>query len=232
MENLQISSRISAVQSRIEQACAEAQRLSDSVRLLAVSKTKPLSQLVEAYQSGQRHFGENYAQELVEKHQQAPFRDAIWHFIGPLQSNKTKLIAEHADWVHTVDRTKIAQRLNDQRPENLAPLNVLIQVNISNDPAKAGILPSQVLSFAEKISALPNLTLRGLMTITANGLDSQALAEQFGQLKKLQSTLIKDHASCTELSMGMSSDFDIAIAQGSTIVRVGSDIFGAREAKN
>jgi pyridoxal phosphate enzyme (YggS family) len=231
MTDLQVASRISAVNERISLACTHAKRPIDEVTLLAVSKTKPLEQLAEAYDSGQRHFAENYAQEAVDKYDTAPFTDATWHFIGPLQSNKTRIIAERFDWVHTIDRYKVAQRLSDQRPADLSPLNVLIQVNISEDPAKAGVLPSQVEAFSKRVAELPNLELRGLMTITANGLSDQALENQFSELKKLQLTLIKQHSSCTELSMGMSKDFDLAIAQGATMVRVGSDIFGTRTPK-
>jgi pyridoxal phosphate enzyme (YggS family) len=231
MENLQIASRILNIQQRIDRACQASNRSENEVQLLAVSKTKPMSMLEDAYQAGQRHFGENYAQEAIEKSQSPSLAEATWHFIGPLQSNKTRGIAEHVDWVHTLDRTKIAQRLSDQRPADRGPLNVLIQVNISHDPAKAGVLPSQVESFAAKVSQLPNLCLKGLMTITAQGLSENELTAQFSELKNLQSTLIKQHSSCTELSMGMSQDFEIAIGCGATIVRVGSDIFGARAPK-
>ncbi len=232
MTKLQVTSRIFDVNQRISQACTEANRPRTEVTLLAVSKTKPLNDIIEAYQAGQRHFAENYAQEAIEKFETAPFTDAQWHFIGPLQSNKTKRIAETFDWVHTIDRMKIAQRLSDQRPDNLTPLNVLIQVNISKDPAKAGVLPSQVTQMAQQIAALPRLRLRGLMTITANGLEPAALEAQFKELKKLQITLITDHSECTELSMGMSNDFPLAIACGATMVRIGSDIFGTRTTTN
>ncbi len=228
MKEMQVTSRIRDVQQRIRDACSHANRPESEVTLLAVSKTKPLTDLIEAYEAGQRHFAENYAQEAVEKRQQAPFLDAQWHFIGPLQSNKTRPIAEHFDWVHTVDRMKIAQRLSDQRPPDRPALNVLIQVNISHDPAKAGVLPSQVMALADKVALLPNLKLRGLMTITANDLSEETLRQQFMELKNLQSTLIKQHSDCTELSMGMSGDFPLAIACGATMVRIGSDIFGSR----
>ena len=231
MENLQITSRISNIQQRINRACQAANRSEGEVQLLAVSKTKPIDMIEEAYAAGQRHFGENYAQEAIEKSENPALAGVTWHFIGPLQSNKTRGIAEHVDWVHTLDRTKIAQRLNDQRPNERGPLNVLIQVNISRDPAKAGVLSSQVLAFADTIALLPNLKLRGLMTITAQGLSERELTAQFSELKNLQSTLIKQHSSCTELSMGMSQDFETAIACGATIVRIGSDIFGARAPK-
>jgi pyridoxal phosphate enzyme (YggS family) len=231
MTNLSVTSRLTSVRERIDAACQQSERPTDEVTLLAVSKTKPLANIVEAYEAGQRDFGENYAQEMVEKCQQSLLDDIQWHFIGPLQSNKSRPIAEHADWVHTIDRLKIAQRLSDQRPDAKPPLNVLIQVNISDDPAKAGVTPSQVEKLAEQIAQLPNLTLKGLMTITATGLNDAELAKQFGELKNLQLALIKRYSSCTEVSMGMSSDFELAIACGATMVRVGSDIFGARAPK-
>lgn len=230
MPNLQLKSRLNAVFERIDSACINAGRERSSVTLLAVSKTKPLADLISAYEAGQRHFAENYAQEAVEKRQNAPFSDAVWHFIGPLQSNKTRPIAEHFDWVHTIDRAKIARRLSDQRPPGCAPLNLLIQVNISKDPAKSGVTPVQAVTLAEQIAELPNVRFRGLMTILEADLPEAERLAQFQSLKNLQSDLIKDHPQCTELSMGMSSDFELAIAAGATMVRVGSDIFGSRNA--
>lgn len=223
-----IVERLNHIRSSIENACILYNRDPQEVTLLAVSKTKPMADLEAAYANGQRDFGENYAQEAVEKYDNAVFKEGIWHFIGPLQSNKTRPIAERYDWVHTVDRLKIAQRLSDQRPTAKKPLNVLIQVNISNDPAKAGVLLSQVSQFAEQVSELANLSLRGLMAIPANGLSSDELANQYAQLKLAQTRLLKAHPNCTELSIGMSGDYKIAIAQGATFVRIGSDIFGQR----
>jgi pyridoxal phosphate enzyme (YggS family) len=191
-----------------------------------------MEQLEQAYQGGARHFAENYAQEAVEKRQSWRFEDCTWHFIGPLQSNKSRAIAECYDWVHTIDRLKIAQRLNNQRPESMPPLNVLIQVNISNDPAKSGVPISKVYALAEQIVKLPRLKFRGLMTITAFDLPEADLKHQFLQLKSLQNTLMKDFPDCIELSMGMSADFELAIDCGSTMVRVGSDIFGKRTTTN
>ncbi|TCS38131.1 YggS family pyridoxal phosphate-dependent enzyme [Reinekea marinisedimentorum] len=228
MPNLQLKSRLQAVNERIDAACSNAGRDRNSVTLLAVSKTKPLDDIISAYQAGQRHFAENYAQEAVEKRQNAPFSDAVWHFIGPLQSNKTRPIAEHFDWVHTVDRAKIARRLSDQRPPGMAPLNLLIQVNISKDPAKSGVTPEQAVTLAGQISELPNVRFRGLMTILEADLPAEARLAQFQSLKNLQVDLINSHPECSELSMGMSSDFEQAIAAGATMVRVGSDIFGSR----
>jgi len=231
MPNLQLTSRLEVVKKEIESACLNANRKLASVELLAVSKTKPLADIIDAHAAGQRHFAENYAQEAVEKRQQAPFEDGVWHFIGPLQSNKTRVIAEHYDWVHTIDRLKIAQRLSDQRPKHLPPLNLLIQVNISDDPVKAGVKLSQVSALADQIQTLPNVSFRGLMAIPAAELDDHSLSSQFRQLKNVQFDLIKQHTQCTELSIGMSQDFQIAIAEGATMVRIGSNIFGARTPK-
>lgn len=228
MSEPSISTQLAKITDRMSAACHKAGRDPSEVSLLAVSKTKPLAALIEAYEAGQRQFAENYAQEAVEKYDTAPFKDATWHFIGPLQSNKTRSIAERYDWVHTIERVKIAKRLNDQRPAEKAPLNVLIQVNISDDPAKAGVTPSQINRLADQISELPNLRLRGLMSIPAAALTEQALGEQYTELKKHQLTLIQFHPDCTELSIGMSGDFEIAIACGATMVRIGSDIFGTR----
>ena len=228
MTKMLMSSRLADVNHRIELACDQAQRARSSVTLLAVSKTKPLADLVTAYQAGQRHFAENYAQEAVDKAEAAPFDDAIWHFIGPLQSNKSRGIAEQFDWLHSMDRFKLAQRLNDQRPAEKAPLNVLIQVNISQDPAKSGVKPDQVAVLATQILALPRLQFRGLMAIPAADLPLATLTAQFQELKRLQQSLIKDFPECTELSIGMSGDFPTAIDCGATMVRIGTDIFGAR----
>lgn len=228
MSELSVTSRLEQVETKIRKSCTENNRPTSAVTLIAVSKTKPAALIEAAWQAGARHFGENYAQELVEKAEQLELDGAQWHFIGPLQSNKTRLIAENADWVHTIDRLKIARRLSEQRPKGHPPLNVLIQVNISDDPAKAGVLLSQVGPLADQIAALPNLKLKGLMTITAADLSPLALEAQFRELKKAQSDLITQHPSCTEVSMGMSRDFELAIRCGATMVRVGSDIFGAR----
>jgi len=228
MTKMLLSSRLADVNQRIDLACEHAKRPRSAVTLLAVSKTKPLEDVIAAYQAGQRHFAENYAQEAVDKAQAAPFGDAIWHFIGPLQSNKSRGIAEHFDWLHSMDRFKLAQRLNDQRPADKPPLNLLIQVNISQDPAKSGVKPDQVAVLAQRLVALPRLRLRGLMAIPAADLPEATLSAQFLELKNLQQALIRDFPDCTELSIGMSGDFPIAIDCGATMVRIGTDIFGAR----
>ncbi len=214
----------------VQQKCGRAR---DSVQLLAVSKTKPNQAILDAAKAGQTRFGENYVQEGVDKVQyfqtNHPELDLEWHFIGPIQSNKTRLVAEHFDWVHTIDRDKIAQRLNDQRPQHLPPLQVLIQVNISDEASKSGVQPQQIFDLAQLISSLPNLTLRGLMSIPANVDNHQQQLETFKQLAALQTQLGEQYAHIDTLSMGMSGDMDAAIEAGSTMVRIGTAIFGARD---
>lgn len=208
-------------------------RAINDVQVLAVSKTKPIEALESALDAGQRAFGENYVQEGVEKvhffNQQHPEREITWHFIGPIQSNKTKLIAENFDWVHTIERTKIAQRLNNQRPENTPPLQVLIQVNISGEESKSGATEDQVFALAQTISEMPNLQLRGLMAIPENISDYQQQLVSFAALSKLQNRLQQQFKNIDTLSMGMSGDMEAAIEAGSTMVRIGTAIFGARD---
>lgn len=224
-----IQHNLQQVRQRISHAAQNCGRDPQQITLLAVSKTKPVSDIREAWQAGQRCFGENYVQEGVDKIAQT--RDLTgteWHFIGPLQSNKSRLVAEHFDWCHTLDRLKLAQRLNDQRPADLPPLNVLIQVNISDESSKSGISLAEVDTLAAAIMTLPNLKLRGLMAIPAPEKEYQAqlaVCRQMAEaLQKLQATF---HGIDT-LSLGMSEDMDAAIEAGSTMVRVGSAIFGAR----
>ncbi len=213
-----------------EQKCG---RTPESVQLLAVSKTKPVEAILEAYQAGQTAFGENYVQEGVSKVQHFaehyPDNRIEWHFIGPIQSNKSRLVAEHFDWVHTIDRTKIAQRLNDQRPSELKPLQVLIQVNTSGETSKSGVTEAEVFDLAELISRLPNLTLRGLMSIPANVSDYESQLREFQKLATLKQTLEAQFPEIDTLSMGMSGDMTAAIEAGSTMVRIGTAIFGARD---
>lgn len=220
--------RFHSVQNRIHQACLNAKRPPESVRLLAVSKTKPIEDIVTLAENGQTCFGENYVQESLLKIAQCPGLE--WHFIGPIQSNKTKPIAEHFDWVHSVDRLKIAQRLSRQRPENLAPLNILLEVNISEEPSKAGFTPEEVVAVAQQIADLPNLTLRGLMAIPQKAEDFEAQRVPFALMRGLLQALQKQdpNAPLDTLSMGMSADLEAAIMEGATIVRIGTDIFGAR----
>ncbi|HHX8332565.1 TPA: YggS family pyridoxal phosphate-dependent enzyme [Vibrio diabolicus] len=208
-------------------------RTPESVQLLAVSKTKPVEAILEAHQAGQTAFGENYVQEGVSKVQHFaehyPDNRIEWHFIGPIQSNKSRLVAEHFDWVHTIDRTKIAQRLNDQRPSELKPLQVLIQVNTSGEASKSGVTEAEVFELAELISRLPNLTLRGLMSIPANVSDYESQLHEFQKLATLKQTLEAQFPEIDTLSMGMSGDMTAAIEAGSTMVRIGTAIFGVRD---
>lgn len=225
-----IADRISIAQSRINQAAQNCSRASAEISLLAVSKTKPISDIIAAYQAGQRLFGENYVQEGETKITalQADYPDIEWHFIGPLQSNKSKIVAEHFDWMHTLSRDKIAQRLHEQRPSNKPPLNVCIQVNISQEESKSGVNAEDVATLALTINSLSKLTLRGLMAIPTATNDEQLQQQEFAQLKQLFDQLKQQYPSVDTLSMGMSNDMDIAIANGSTMVRIGSAIFGER----
>lgn len=221
--------RYQAVKAHISSACEQAHRSTDAVKLLAVSKTKPAHMVETLYHLGQRAFGENYLQDAVEKITGlAALSDIEWHFIGPIQSNKTRTIAEHFQWVETLDREKIAQRLNDQRPTELPPLNVLIQVNISREEQKSGIAPEEIESLANFIGDLPQLSLRGLMCIPQATDDEHILADQFDEMQQLLQQLANNRPQCTVLSMGMSSDLEVAVKHGTSQVRIGTDIFGAR----
>lgn len=223
-----IAERLKSVQKSVEQSTLDAHRPSNSVKLLAVSKTKPVSNIVQAYEAGQYWFGENYVQEGVEKIQALhALDDIVWHFIGPLQSNKTRLVAENFDWVQTIDRLKIAQRLNDQR-NPFKKLNVCIQVNIDNEDTKAGIRAEQLDDLAKAISELPNITLRGLMTIPKAHQTEDKQTCSFAQMTALFENMQERYPSVDTLSMGMSADMHNAIDNGSTMVRVGTAIFGVR----
>lgn len=222
-DNLQI------IGTKLAHFCQLYQRSTTNLHLLAVSKKHPAEAIKKAYDFGQRAFGENYVQELLDKAEQLKKLDIEWHFIGPLQSNKTKHIAEVADWVHTIDRLKIAKRLNDQRPLSLSPLSVCIQVNISGESTKSGLVPNEVESLAKEISQLPRLKLRGLMVIPAPEKDIEKQRQVFAQIKQLQNDLNKKGCHLDTLSMGMTGDMEAAIAEGATIVRIGTAIFGARD---
>jgi hypothetical protein len=217
----------------LEEKCG---RASESVQLLAVSKTKPNSAIVKALEAGQLAFGENYVQEGVDKVKffASHYNDKAieWHFIGPIQSNKTRLIADNFDWVHSVDRAKIAQRLNDQRPKNMPALNILIQVNTSGETSKSGINESELFELAALINDLPNLTLKGLMSIPANVSNYESQLTAFHQLADLKNRLAKLYPEVSMLSMGMSGDMEAAVEAGSTMVRIGTAIFGARDYSN
>jgi len=204
-----------------------------SICLMAVSKTFGAEAVIEAADAGQRAFGENYLQEAVDKQQAVkslrPDLILEWHFIGPIQSNKTRPIAEHFDWAHTVDREKIARRLSEQRPAHMGPLNICLQVNVSGEASKSGIAPDDVLSLAQAVSALPNIRLRGLMVIPEAADDFDDQRKPFAQLRELQLQLARAGIATDTLSMGMSADMAAAIAEGATIVRIGTAIFGKRD---
>jgi len=221
-----IADNILQVSSRIQAATAAAGRTENSVQLLAVSKTKPAEALREAYAAGLRDFGENYLQEALGKQLELADLPLIWHFIGPIQSNKTRAIAEHFDWVHSVDRLKIAQRLSEQRPADLPPLNICIQVNVSGEASKSGCTPADLPALAEAINALPRLKLRGLMAIPEPTEDRAEQDAAFAAVQRLQDSL---NLPLDTLSMGMSHDLESAIAQGATWVRIGTALFGARD---
>jgi hypothetical protein len=222
--------RFSAVCQQIYDACREAGREQDAVRLIAVSKARPAADIAALAALGQRDFAESYLQEALEKIDSLRHNSLIWHFIGPIQSNKSKDIATHFDWAHSVDRDKIAQRLNDQRPADLAPLNVCIQVNIDAEQSKSGVTLEQVPALAQSIAALPRLRLRGLMAIPkADSADRGRSA--FQRLAMTLTTLSHTMPGLDTLSMGMSDDFDVAIMAGATHVRVGTALFGPRASK-
>ena len=223
-----ITANLQAVQARIARAAQAAQRPPGDILLLAVSKTIPAERVAEAYAAGQRAFGENHAQEAVEKITVLAALPLDWHFIGPIQSNKTRLIAEHFGWVHSVEREKIAERLNAARPEGMAPLNVCIQVNVSAEASKSGVAPGDEAKLADAIARLPRLKLRGLMAIPEPTVDVALQRRRFALLRDLKEGLrARGHALDT-LSMGMSDDFETAILEGATIVRIGTAVFGAR----
>ena len=221
-----IADNIAQVSSRIHAAAVAAKRDADSVQLLAVSKTKPAEALREAYAAGLRDFGENYLQEALSKQLELADLPLIWHFIGPIQSNKTRAIAEHFAWVHSVDRLKIAQRLSEQRPAELPPLNICIQVNVSGEASKSGCTPADLPALANAISELPRIKLRGLMAIPEPTEDRAAQDAAFAAVQRLQASL---NLPLDTLSMGMSHDLESAIAQGATWVRIGTALFGARD---
>ena len=231
-----IHDNLQAVRERIARAALAAGRDPLTVALLAVSKTHAASLVAQAVDAGQRAFGENYVREALEKMDalaenlgKERARALEWHLIGPLQSNKTRLAAARFDWVHSVESEKVARRLSEQRPAGMAPLNVLIQVNVSGESSKSGVAPQRVAGLAKAISSLPNLKLRGLMAIPEPGGDVQTQRLRFSGLRKLLEQLQNRHATLDTLSMGMSDDMEAAIAEGATLVRIGTAIFGTRE---
>ena len=223
-----ISNRLQDILATIQSAKLVAHR-THPVNLLAVSKAQSTSAIREAYVAGQKLFGENYLQEALDKQSQLADLAIEWHFIGPIQINKTQLIAQHFDWVHSVDRLKVAQRLNDARPNTLAPLQVCIQVNISNEESKSGVTQQELETLAKAISLMPQLKLRGLMAIPEPSTDNNKQRLQFKQVRECYDALLAKGFSLDTLSIGMSDDYPIAIEEGATIVRIGSALFGARQ---
>jgi len=224
------------VRERIDAAAHSALRMPQSVTLLAVSKTFGADAVIEAAEAGQYAFGENYLQEAIDKmaavHVARPDLLLEWHFIGPIQSNKTRPIAEYFEWVHSVDREKIARRLSEQRPAHLPPLNICLQVNISGEPSKSGVAPEEVMQLAQQVAGMPNLKLRGLMAIPEPADDPEQQRAPLRRMRELLTSLQTAGLALDTLSMGMSSDLEAAIAEGATIVRIGTAIFGKRDYAN
>ena len=221
--------RLNLVRQRIAKACADVGRQPDEISLLAVSKRHPAEKIAILNKSGVSSFGENHLQEALQKQQKLAQLDLQWHFIGALQSNKTRAIAENFQWVQSVDRQKILRRLSEQRPDHLEPLNICLQVNIDCEAQKAGATPAEVLQLATLAHGLKNIRLRGLMAIPRLTTDLREQRQSFRKLKDLFDMLRKEGHDVDTLSMGMSSDLEIAIAEGSTMVRIGTDLFGIRE---
>jgi len=227
MNTNSISFHLQEIQSAIK-SVKQLANADQTVQLLAVSKAQAAAAIREAYAAGQRQFGENYLQEALDKQAQLSDLAILWHFIGPIQSNKTQLIAQHFDWVHSVDRLKIAQRLNDARANNRAPLQVCVQINISNEASKSGVLVADLEATVAAITKLPHLQLRGLMAIPAPSQDLSVQRQQFKQVRQCYDNLLALGYQLDTLSIGMSDDYAVAIEQGATIVRIGSALFGAR----
>jgi pyridoxal phosphate enzyme (YggS family) len=223
-----IETNLQTVRARLAAACQAAGRRPDEVTLLAVSKTFGADAVQAAHAAGQTAFGENYIQEAVQKITELRHLPLVWHCIGPIQSNKTRLVAEHFDWVHTVDRLKIAQRLSEQRPSGLPPLQVCIQVNVDGGDNKSGVSPADALALAQAVAALPNLRLRGVMSIPEPASDFIASQAVLARVKAVFDALNAAGLGLDTLSMGMSADLEAAVHAGSTMVRVGSAIFGGR----
>ena len=230
---MSISENLQLVQHRIATSAQAAGRDPTSITLLAVSKTFDAQAVLTAAQAGQRAFGENYVQEAIDKilvtRELNPNLQLEWHFIGPIQSNKTRQIAEHFDWVHSVDRLKIAQRLSEQRPVDMPPLQICLQVNVSGEATKSGLEPDALLELARVVNTLPNIRLRGLMAIPEPTEDVEQQRAAFAKLRLMQNDLQAVGIQTDTLSMGMSADMDAAIAEGATIVRIGTAIFGGRD---
>jgi len=217
------------IQDLLAEAAVRANRPVDSVRLLAVSKTKPVEAVLEAVAAGQHDFGENFAQEGIDKMSEVARDDLTWHFIGRLQSNKTKAVAENFDWVHTIDRLKIAERLSRQRPADKPDLDICIQVNVDREAGKSGIMLDDLEPLARGVAALPRIRLRGLMCLPAIREDPGEQREPFAILRRASESLQESGLDLDTLSMGMTADYEAAIAEGATIVRIGTALFGKRE---
>jgi pyridoxal phosphate enzyme (YggS family) len=225
---MDIQSRLEAVRRRIAEAMQQYDRAPGSVQLLAVSKTRSPEDIRQALAAGQLYFGESYLQEALDKIEDLRNSDVVWHFIGRIQSNKTRPIAEKFDWVHSIGSLKHARRLNEQRPDHLPPLNVCLQVNIDQEPSKGGIMPEEAASLVSEISILPRLRLRGFMTLPAPADDLEAQRHPFRLLRELRDRIATPELPLETLSMGMSNDLEAAIAEGATMVRIGTAIFGPR----
>lgn len=223
-----IADRLTDISSRIQKACHQAQRSEDAVSLVAVSKLQSVDVIKEAYALGINNFGENYAQELAEKSSTCP-NDIVWHFIGPIQSNKVSLIAKYAQWVHSIDREKVAMKLNNALESEGKKIHALIQVNIDHEESKSGILPEETIDFANKVIACyPNLILEGLMFMPKINASKKAKIETMNKIVHLHKALLSELPSCSQLSLGTSSDFEESILQGSTILRIGESLLGKR----
>ena len=223
-----IADRLIEISRKIQKACHQAQRAESEVRLVAVSKLQSIDVIKEAYALGINNFGENYAQELAEKSSACP-NDIVWHFIGPIQSNKVGLIAKHALWVHSIDREKVAMKLNNVLESEGKKIHALIQVNIDHEESKSGILPEETIDFANKvITHYPNLTLEGLMFMPKINASKEAKIETMSKIVRLHQSLLSEVPSCSHLSLGTSSDFEESILKGSTILRIGESLLGKR----
>lgn len=223
-----IAANLQAIQHNIEKTAQACRRNPEDIRLLAVSKTFDQQSVRHAWAAGQRRFAENYLQEALEKINALQDLAIEWHFIGPIQSNKTRAIAENFAWVHSVERLKIAQRLSDQRPDTLPPLQICLQINISGEDSKSGIPPEQCAELAAQVQSLPRLKLRGLMTVPARHVMVEQQQRSFQQLRQLLEQLNQQGMQLDTLSMGMSQDYPVAIAEGATLIRIGSALFGQR----
>ncbi len=228
MSELKPADKLAAVADRIRLAAENCQRDSCEISLLAVSKTQGSDAIRKLFSAGVTRFGENYLQEAQDKQARLGDLPIEWHFIGPMQSNKTRAVARNFSWVHSLDRLKIARRLSAQRPDDLPALNCLLQVNIDDENSKSGVKPEDVPGFAAELTNLAGISFRGLMTIPAASRDYATQYDSYRRLAEIYASLRTDHASCDNLSMGMSGDLEAAIAAGATIVRVGTDLFGAR----